>query len=314
MMKYTIYKTTNLINGKFYIGQHITEDVNDSYLGSGTYLFKAINKYGKNNFKKDILFIFDNFDDMNNKEIEIVDKYFVVRGDNYNLSIGGHNPRYNIKTNKNRFNAIDKDGNIINIFNDDPKFLSGELRGIAIGTVAVRDIDNNIFKVSTNDPRFLSGELVCVTKNRLVSKEQREKLRAQNSNMVVCKNKITGEELYISKSKYDKDDNIVGRSYGIKINLSDESRENIAITHRGKNNNNFKGYWIYKSFREESANSLAKLLNTGSTGIKRWCKTNKVINNKSYSKSLFLQSLGSRESIVGKTTYDLGFGFEQVNG
>ena len=33
-MYYFIYKTTNLINGKYYIGQHHTEDLNDGYLGS----------------------------------------------------------------------------------------------------------------------------------------------------------------------------------------------------------------------------------------------------------------------------------------
>lgn len=32
---YTIYKTTNLINGKIYIGKHQTKDPYDSYLGSG---------------------------------------------------------------------------------------------------------------------------------------------------------------------------------------------------------------------------------------------------------------------------------------
>lgn len=48
-----IYLTTNLINGKKYIGR----DANDRnwYLGSGTLLRKAISKYGAENFKKEIL-------------------------------------------------------------------------------------------------------------------------------------------------------------------------------------------------------------------------------------------------------------------
>ena len=45
-MAFYIYLTTNLINGKQYIGQHKGE-LNDSYLGSGTNISKAINKYGK---------------------------------------------------------------------------------------------------------------------------------------------------------------------------------------------------------------------------------------------------------------------------
>lgn len=65
---FTIYKTTNLCNGKYYIGQHRTNNVNDDYLGSGIILKDAIKKYGKNNFKKEILFIFDNEYDMNKKK------------------------------------------------------------------------------------------------------------------------------------------------------------------------------------------------------------------------------------------------------
>lgn len=52
--KYFIYKTTCLIDGKYYIGQHAGND-NDDYLGSGISLIKHIKKYGKENFKREIL-------------------------------------------------------------------------------------------------------------------------------------------------------------------------------------------------------------------------------------------------------------------
>lgn len=51
MKQYYVYLTTNLVNNKKYIGQHYGE-VTDSYIGSGSILKKAIEKYGKNNFKK----------------------------------------------------------------------------------------------------------------------------------------------------------------------------------------------------------------------------------------------------------------------
>ena len=41
-----IYKTTNLINSKYYIGMHSTSNLKDGYLGSGKYLRSSIKKYG----------------------------------------------------------------------------------------------------------------------------------------------------------------------------------------------------------------------------------------------------------------------------
>lgn len=86
---YTLYKTTNTINGMIYIGVHLTDNPTDRYLGSGRELKEAIKKYGRSNFKKEILFIFDNVEDVFNKEKEIVDDKFRKRQDTYNCSIGG---------------------------------------------------------------------------------------------------------------------------------------------------------------------------------------------------------------------------------
>jgi len=83
-----IYITTNLINGKQYIGLHSKN--NKAYLGSGTLLLKAIKKYGKENFSKEILKETDDIIHANKLERYYIEKYNAVEDDSfYNLSYGG---------------------------------------------------------------------------------------------------------------------------------------------------------------------------------------------------------------------------------
>jgi hypothetical protein len=86
---YTIYKTTNKLNGKIYIGKHQTKDLNDNYIGSGKRLWNSIQKHGIENFEKEILFVFETEDEMNSKEKELVTEEFCLREDTYNLCPGG---------------------------------------------------------------------------------------------------------------------------------------------------------------------------------------------------------------------------------
>lgn len=74
-MFHTIYKTTNLINGKYYFGYHKTKNPNDEYLGSGKYIRNAVAKYGVANFKKDVLFVYLDATSAFGKEAELVEAF-----------------------------------------------------------------------------------------------------------------------------------------------------------------------------------------------------------------------------------------------
>ena len=88
-MQYYIYMTTNNINGMKYIGKHHGE-VDDLYLGSGKKLKEDIDKYGKDNFTKSILFISQNEEENCRKEIEFISAYNAVKDPTfYNIHVGG---------------------------------------------------------------------------------------------------------------------------------------------------------------------------------------------------------------------------------
>jgi len=88
-MHYIIYKTTNNCNGKYYIGQHITDNLDDGYIGSGVAMLKAIKKYGKDNFTRVILCYGDSQEDLNELEELAVDMSVVNDPMSYNLMTGG---------------------------------------------------------------------------------------------------------------------------------------------------------------------------------------------------------------------------------
>ena len=90
MLYMFIYETTNNINGKRYIGQHTTDNIQDGYLGSGVILKQAIDKYGIDNFSREILAYATNKDELNEKEKYYIDKFNAIESDMYyNIAEGG---------------------------------------------------------------------------------------------------------------------------------------------------------------------------------------------------------------------------------
>lgn len=67
-----IYKTTCLLNENYYVGMHSTSDLDDGYMGSGKRLKRSIKKYGKEQFKREILEFLESRDLLKKRESELV--------------------------------------------------------------------------------------------------------------------------------------------------------------------------------------------------------------------------------------------------
>ena len=97
-----IYKTTNLINGKIYIGQDFKN--NPKYLGSGKLLNLAIKKYGKDNFSKETICSCTNEKELDEKEIFYIKLFNSTnRNFGYNICEGGRSFRIMIGENNSNF-------------------------------------------------------------------------------------------------------------------------------------------------------------------------------------------------------------------
>ncbi len=91
-----IYKATNKINGKIYIGktiQPLNERINQHIYcantkKAGIYFHNAINKYGRENFDWEIVDKYDSKEHLSLAEIEMIIKYNSFKC-GYNISFGG---------------------------------------------------------------------------------------------------------------------------------------------------------------------------------------------------------------------------------
>lgn len=116
-MLYIIYKTTNIINKKEYIGIHQTDNIDDGYLGSGLAIKRSIKKYGVENFKREILEFCNSFEELLAKEKEYVNEDWVNNKNTYNLKTGGQSAGILSENSRNKISESLK-----------KRYLNGELK------------------------------------------------------------------------------------------------------------------------------------------------------------------------------------------
>ena len=84
-----LYKVTNTLNERFYIGKHSTRILEDGYLGSGKRITAEVNKYGKQNFKREILEFCNSEEELFLLEKQIVNDDLIQQDLCLNLVNGG---------------------------------------------------------------------------------------------------------------------------------------------------------------------------------------------------------------------------------
>lgn len=198
-MYHYLYKIINNINGKYYIGIHSTNNLNDGYCGSGQTIIKAYKKYGPTNFTKLIWDFYANEKELEDAEAKFATEREINDPDCYNINCGGgHHPvrtvtcrdilenknvrvpqeeyyahpeRY-VSHTKGQIKATDSTGRIFMAHIDDPRFKTGEIwdyvKQFLKDTFPARIVatGQNI-RVHRNDPRLLTGEVVHVQKGRV---------------------------------------------------------------------------------------------------------------------------------------------------
>lgn len=115
-----IYKITNTINSKVYIGMS-TKD-NDSYFGSGVIISKAIKKYGKEHFIKEIIETCENIEQLQIREQYWINYYKSILNNNcYNVHEGGKGGNWKKWMTKERLDEV-----ILNLKNGGGQFKKGK--------------------------------------------------------------------------------------------------------------------------------------------------------------------------------------------
>ena len=225
-----IYLTTNLINGKIYVGQHKAKEFDKSYYGSGSLLKKAFKKYGKENFVTEILEWCSSYEELNEKE-----KYWIAlkdsmcNGKGYNLDAGGNNSSPTLETRK-KISEHEK-GKIIpeevlkkmgeaskrNAKNN-PNY---GMRGKHHGEEAKKKI--SAYQLENNPNRGKSP-----------SKETREKISIANTGKKrteefkeICRKRMTGRD--VSEKTREK-----LREINMGRIVTEEARRKIGLANRGR--------------------------------------------------------------------------------
>ena len=177
------------------MGAHKTDNKNDEYFGSGLLLKRSVEKHGKENFNKEILFECVTELDMWQKESEIVDEEFVARNDTYNVKLGGYGGFDYINKNKlyhKHSNSVliemRKKGNDIKkmLWETDAEYRTEYSKKLSMSAKVWQSVNGNPFK------------------NRKHSEETKEKIRKSRLGKVTGRNNPSYGKQWVTNGTENK--------------------------------------------------------------------------------------------------------------
>lgn len=221
-MYFIIYKTTNLINGKYYYGKHQTSNLDDGYLGSGKYLLNSVKKYGKVNFHRETRYLCRSRDIMDEmEEFLSIKEGWVADKKCYNLREGGEGGFDHIRNNPElEKHRIQRFRNTYTSRGDTSKYwseagrqriltqakLNRELGKCGTGTLGHRvsaEVRKKISLGQQGTKNSQYGTVVCVKENAIdKSQKKRFQLHQIPEGWISCKEWTNRKNSYHNSSKY----------------------------------------------------------------------------------------------------------------
>ena len=239
MSKGYIYKTTNLLNGHFYIGQKNKDIFDPAYYGSGTILQRAIKKYGKENFKIEVLEFVD-LEILNEREIFHIAETGALLSENYNITKGGtggdtisnHPNRAEIISGIDRSRTQEQNARVSKSLKE---VWQQKFSNLAFDTVAYKQMCSNRSKTMWAD----NAEIL----------EKRKQTQSAQSKLNYEKDPTLRDRVSAgAKESWDKN------AISYKVTFPDGHTEIIKILQRWCNENGYPFNTLYWSMRSKKVN------------------------------------------------------------
>ncbi len=218
-----VYLTTNLINGKKYIGLHKSKELDTSYYGSGKLIKRALNKYGLENFKLEILETCDTHDELIAAELRHISNNDASESDDY----------YNIMNTAQPILFGEDNGFYGKTHSDAAKLKMSETRKELYTNRGYSQIK---FICEIDGEQFYNFEHIK-TAHKLTNKRIKYNFGNEHiSNWIMLSEGLAEEfKLYYLKAKERLEDFYKRRSENIKgVQLSEEIRTKISASFKGK--------------------------------------------------------------------------------